>query len=261
MSMGNKIFELRTAMHLSQADLAALLNVSRQSVSKWETDASVPDLDKLWKLCDVFGVTLDELTYREVNGEIKSAPVVAVVEKEHPMTHQKIIGYILLAVSLIAGILIWIFAESEEELYIPIPIIMSVLTCSLICLFVKQRAGYWCVWSIVAPIILLSPYIAGFPILGALIARIVFVIIMVRVARKLFAEAKVSTSRKKSVVAILGWIALIGLRISYVFILLSVTYPAIGWLPYIVMDLLMYIGTALLLTYTVCYIKSLKRSR
>ena len=67
MSIGTKIFELRSAMNLSQSDLADLLNVSRQSVSKWETDGAVPDLDKLIKLCDVFGVTLDELTGRVVS--------------------------------------------------------------------------------------------------------------------------------------------------------------------------------------------------
>lgn len=43
---------------LSQGDLAEVLEVSRQSVSKWETDSSVPDLDKLIKLSQLFGVTL-----------------------------------------------------------------------------------------------------------------------------------------------------------------------------------------------------------
>ncbi len=47
MSIGKKIFELRTAKNLSQGDLAEILDVSRQSVSKWETDSAVPDLDKL----------------------------------------------------------------------------------------------------------------------------------------------------------------------------------------------------------------------
>ena len=41
-----------------------MLGVSRQSVSKWETDGAVPELDKLMKLCDLFGVSLDQLTCR-----------------------------------------------------------------------------------------------------------------------------------------------------------------------------------------------------
>ena len=61
MTMGERICIQRTAHNLSQSDLAERLGVSRQSVSKWETDASVPDLDKLVKMCDVFEVTLDQL--------------------------------------------------------------------------------------------------------------------------------------------------------------------------------------------------------
>ena len=61
MSLGTNISRLRAEHHLSQGDLAEALAVSRQSVSKWETDSSVPDLDKLVKLSQVFDVTLDEL--------------------------------------------------------------------------------------------------------------------------------------------------------------------------------------------------------
>ena len=61
MSLGSSISRLRAEKHLSQEDLAEALKVSRQSVSKWETDSSVPDLDKLVKLSQLFGVTLDEL--------------------------------------------------------------------------------------------------------------------------------------------------------------------------------------------------------
>ena len=46
---------------MSQGDLAEKLNVSRQSVSKWETGASTPDLDKLIAMSELFQVTLDEL--------------------------------------------------------------------------------------------------------------------------------------------------------------------------------------------------------
>ena len=61
MSLGTNISRLRAEKHLSQGDLAEALDVSRQSVSKWETDSSVPDLDKLVRLSKLFGVTLDDL--------------------------------------------------------------------------------------------------------------------------------------------------------------------------------------------------------
>ena len=66
MKLHEKIYYLRTKNSLSQGDLAEILSVSRQSVSKWETGASIPDLDKLIKMSDLFGVTMDFLV-REGN--------------------------------------------------------------------------------------------------------------------------------------------------------------------------------------------------
>lgn len=65
MKLGETICRLRTKAGFSQNDLAQALDVSRQSVSKWETGASVPDLDKLVKLAALFGVSLDELVKGE----------------------------------------------------------------------------------------------------------------------------------------------------------------------------------------------------
>lgn len=61
MELSQKIYELRTGSGLSQLDLAEKLGVSRQSVSKWETGQAVPDLDKLIRLADLFGISVDEL--------------------------------------------------------------------------------------------------------------------------------------------------------------------------------------------------------
>ena len=65
MTLGENIVRLRTQKNWSQGDLADAMEISRQSVSKWETDASIPDLDKLLKLSELFGVTLDELVRGE----------------------------------------------------------------------------------------------------------------------------------------------------------------------------------------------------
>lgn len=258
MSIGTKIYELRTAINLSQGDLADMLDVSRQSVSKWETDAAVPDLDNLIRLCDVFSVTLDEITSRAAKAEGKTPSVVTVVEKECPAKHQKIIGYILLAVSLLAGIIIWVFAESEEDLYVPIPAIAVTLTCSLLCLFVKQNAGYWCVWAVASPVVLLSPLLVGIAILIVTnFFAIIFAIIMTLIARKLFAGVVIIPSKRKNIYVLLGWSVIVGLRIlQYILVMRATIDSAIAWCPYICMDLLSYIGTSLLLTYTVCYLRS-----
>lgn len=63
MQIGENIYKLRAERGLSQGALADVLEVSRQSVSKWENNTSVPELDKLIKMSKLFGVTLDELVY------------------------------------------------------------------------------------------------------------------------------------------------------------------------------------------------------
>ena len=70
MDLGERLYQLRKARNLSQGEVADALGVSRQSVSKWENNTSVPELDKLVKLGELFGLTLDEL----VKGEAAPAP-------------------------------------------------------------------------------------------------------------------------------------------------------------------------------------------
>lgn len=70
MDLGERLYQLRKAHNLSQGEVADALGVSRQSVSKWENNTSVPELDKLVKLGELFGLTLDEL----VKGEAAPAP-------------------------------------------------------------------------------------------------------------------------------------------------------------------------------------------
>ena len=65
MTLSEKLLALRTEKGLSQEDLAEKLEVSRQSVSKWETAQSTPDLDKIIRLADLFGVSTDYLLGRQ----------------------------------------------------------------------------------------------------------------------------------------------------------------------------------------------------
>lgn len=61
MSFRDNLQYLRGTRDLSQAQLATLLGVSRQSVAKWEAEKSYPEMDKLIKLCDLFECSLDDL--------------------------------------------------------------------------------------------------------------------------------------------------------------------------------------------------------
>ena len=60
MSTGEKIYELRKKKNMSQEELAQVLNVSRQTISKWETGESNPDFDKIVPLCNFFEISTDE---------------------------------------------------------------------------------------------------------------------------------------------------------------------------------------------------------
>ena len=64
MILAEKIIMLRKKKGWSQEELAMRLGVSRQSVSKWESTASIPDLDKIITLSEVFGVSTDYLLGR-----------------------------------------------------------------------------------------------------------------------------------------------------------------------------------------------------
>ena len=61
MTIGDRLLKLRRERNLSQEDLANVLDVSRQTISKWETNQSMPDFDKIVPLCNYFGITTDEL--------------------------------------------------------------------------------------------------------------------------------------------------------------------------------------------------------
>ena len=67
MEFGNKLYEMRKEKGLSQEELASRLEVTRQTVSKWEVGDSTSDLDKLVLLAELFEISLDELVLNKVS--------------------------------------------------------------------------------------------------------------------------------------------------------------------------------------------------
>ena len=61
MTIGQKITQLRASADISQEQLSETLGVSRQSVSKWETDQALPQIDKVLQLAELFNISTDEL--------------------------------------------------------------------------------------------------------------------------------------------------------------------------------------------------------
>lgn len=61
MSLSKKIYELRKANNLSQEQLAEMVNVSRQSISKWESGETTPEIERIIELSKIFNVSTDYL--------------------------------------------------------------------------------------------------------------------------------------------------------------------------------------------------------
>ena len=134
MNLGERIYELRNEKNLSQGDLADALDVSRQSVSKWENNMAVPDLDKLIKLCDIFEISLDELTGREkIEKSVNSA-----INQKSAVEPNKIAGYVLLGTTILGVIITLVTAPPAIYLCLPL------LICTIICFRVKKHTWFWC---------------------------------------------------------------------------------------------------------------------
>lgn len=61
MTLGERLLEYRTNAKMSQDTLAEKIGVTRQTISKWETDQSTPEFNKILPLCELYGITTDEL--------------------------------------------------------------------------------------------------------------------------------------------------------------------------------------------------------
>lgn len=72
MTIGQKITNLRTSAELSQEQLAEKISVSRQSVSKWEMDQALPQIDKVLQICELFSISTDELLHDKIAIDQKS---------------------------------------------------------------------------------------------------------------------------------------------------------------------------------------------
>ena len=70
MGLGNKILNLRKKLNLSQEQLAEQLDVTRQTISKWELEETTPDIKQAKKLSEIFKVSLDELLDTDIRDTV-----------------------------------------------------------------------------------------------------------------------------------------------------------------------------------------------
>ena len=167
MTLGEKISALRNQHEMSQGDLAEKMNVSRQSISKWETDTSVPELDKLIQLSEVFHITLDELVKGDVpptheenedtepENKVPAQPVQVIVQKS--TNTQKIVGVILLCFGAVVMLLLTILGGFLSGLLFSSPFIL----CGIVCLVFKRNVGLWCAWALLFAVNVYLRYATG----------------------------------------------------------------------------------------------------
>lgn len=125
MTIGEKIYTLRTKNGMTQEQLAEKMGVSRQAISKWESDVSVPELGKLKSLANLFRVTLDELMGQE---PVEETVVKEIEERPKKTNKNKILNIIQMgqAVAIILlGIALIVQAAMIGELKGNISYLMS----------------------------------------------------------------------------------------------------------------------------------------
>ncbi len=147
MELGERILRLRGEKNLSQEALADALGVSRQSVSKWENGVSVPELDKLVQMGELFGVSLDEL----IKGEAAKSPEAPEAARAVPDGGsrtgggtRRITGVLLLCFGALTALLLFCLGGGLFSLLCASPF----LACGIICLTLRRRLGLWCAWAV-----------------------------------------------------------------------------------------------------------------
>ena len=181
MTLGERIAYYRGALGLSQGELAEKLGVSRQAVSKWETDAGLPDLDRLIALSGLFDITLDELVKgaapspAPADGTQAAAfpPEASPAAAEKPAEKlasggQKTVGYILLGVGLLCAVLALFL---NWALLIPAGYL---LICAVLCLTLRRYAGRVILGGTLYAVLLTCQRWTGIPGLGSIINPVVY---------------------------------------------------------------------------------------
>ena len=118
MTFGENLQFLRKRAGLTQEYLAEQMEVSRQSVSKWESNSAYPEMDAILRLCDRFGVDMDTL----LRGDVQTALAEDTAGYDRHMNAFSIaiaggVGLILLGITILVTLLIGLTADAEAAVY------------------------------------------------------------------------------------------------------------------------------------------------
>ena len=138
--LAGRIAQLRKEAGMTQEQLGNALGLTYQSVSKWETDASIPELDKLLRLAELFGVTVDYLLSSHDGWE---PPKEEKPEEEAPKYSVDIIIAIAIlgiwTMSLTAFVVLWLLGTLWWPVF-AVALTVSLLTYMvLLCVFKRTK--------------------------------------------------------------------------------------------------------------------------
>ncbi len=145
MNLGENIYKFRSANNMSQGDLADALAVSRQSVSKWENNNAVPELDKLIKMAELFGISLDELVGQQSSASDIRLRTPAGYSKKRTANTRKIIGIILVCTGAIF-LLMALSATHASVLVSQLLFGIFFMICGAVYLNAKSHPGLYCLY-------------------------------------------------------------------------------------------------------------------
>lgn len=159
MNLGETIYRLRTEKNMSQGDFAEAMEVSRQSVSKWENNVAIPDLEKLVKMAALFEISLDELVAGKAKDTLVTSPPQESSAPAHQakqgLTTQQIIGIVLLGFGSLCFVVFTIVGIYTGSIFSGMILALPLLFSGLICLLCKRNIGLKCAWAVYMPLWLL----------------------------------------------------------------------------------------------------------
>ena len=155
-SIGERIYDLRNRNNMSQGNLADKLDVSRQTISKWENNMCLPEAEKLLQLSEIFGVSVDYI----LKGRTITEPEPVYIYVKDPDSennskyNEKLIRkYAGVAVAIICGLLTLIFTLDSS--------IFILLTAPLTILGILMATNIKHPWLIASWIIYIASVVAS----------------------------------------------------------------------------------------------------
>lgn len=123
MNIGERIYELRRKNSMSQEDLAEKTNVSRQSISKWESSQSVPEVERIVQLSNIFNVSTDWILKGENSKKQKSQ------SNKNNLKSVQTVSTALNYIGFVIGA--FILFEKQAVWSVAVPIVFSILSLAI----------------------------------------------------------------------------------------------------------------------------------